>query len=488
MSAAPISYASIVAGNPLPYNDVDTDILSEKEAEIQKALEEQDAVDLAALGHSPQPVAVMSRFSPTKDKNRKYGLLREEDATNIEHSIFQNMRNSMFKTGKGGMFMFGTPNEPVLDLLFRLYNENIIRNTKKGSTTIPRNSMMLGVAHMDDGNIFITLSEDPREDDDYYKKTRLLFTLLYNTNCNVIYDEEEHFDRLVTQQIPGLSKNHLFPRIPFPYRLNLDRACMGRPEYAFARDGLLRDTWSRSGSIDYDYDKKIISTRITVHFIHGIDYLLRRRPVDPIAPNEMFAPLKKKADKRSGFHECANGSTCSESKLFSYLHGIYDPYYGLPTTTFSHMSGYAAYWLSEKNPPGHRLENYNYGANNNYAPEFQEILYTIRRIANLMPQFLGHSRDVQSNQFTYFAQLFALPCPGCFLNYENYIKNAKKPYNLSTCVKSRKNGLLYTGGNGGGYCKRISRRNDKRATCKHKYKNKNKNKKHIATRRQRSHR
>ena len=106
-----------------------------------------------------------------------------------------------------------------------------------------------------------------------------------------------------------------------------------------------------------------------------------------------------------------------------------------------------------------------------------------------MPQFVGHGRDIQSNQFTYFAQLFALPCPGCFLNYENYINNAKKPYNLSTCVKSRKNGLLYTGG---GYCKRFSRRNDKRATCKNKnkikIKIKNKNKKHIATRRQRSHR
>ena len=487
MSAAPKSWASVVAAAPgETYKDDETEVLSEKEAAIQKALDETDAAKSAqelALGHSPQPVPVMSRFSPTKDKNRKYGLIREEDATNIEHSIFQNMRKSMFKTGKGGMFMFGTPNAPVLDLLFRLYNENIIRNTKKDSTTIPRNSMMIGVAYMDDGNIFITLSEDPREDDDYYKKTRLLFTLLHNTNCHVIYDEEEHFDRIVTEQIPGLSRKSLFPRIPFPYRLNLDRACMGKPEHVLAQDGLLRDTWTRSGSTDYDYDKKFISTRITVHFIHGIDYLLRRRPVDPRAPNEMFAPLKKKADTRSGFHECANGSTCSESKLFSYLHSIYDPRYESPTTTFSHMTGYAAYWISEKNPPGHRMEKYNYVLN---APEFQEILYTIRSTAKLMPQFVGRGRDIQSNQFTYFAQLFALPCPGCFLNYENYINNAKKSYDLSTCLKSRKTGLLYTGG----YCKRISRRN-KRATtctCNNKYKNKYKNKKHIATRRRRSHR
>ena len=187
MSAAPKSWASVVAAAPgETYKDDETEVLSGKEVEIQKALEEKDAVDLAALGHSPQPVPVMSHFSPTKDKNRKYGLIREEDASNIEHSIFSDMRKSMFKTGKGGMFMFGTPNEPVLDLLFRLYNENIIRNTKKDSTTIPRNSMMIGVAYMDDGNIFITLSEDPREDDDYYKKTRLLFTLLHNTNCDVI--------------------------------------------------------------------------------------------------------------------------------------------------------------------------------------------------------------------------------------------------------------------------------------------------------------
>ena len=296
--AAPKSWTSVVAGNPETYKDDETDMLSKKEVEIQKMLEQVDAAksaEEAEQDHSPQLVPVISRFSPTKDEKRKYGLIKEEDATNIEHSIFQNMRKSMFKTGKGGMFMFGTPNAPVLDLLFRLYNENIIRNTKKSSTTIPQNSMMIGVAYMDDGNIFITLSEDPREDDDYYKKTRLLFTLLHNTNCDVIYDEEEHFDRLVTEQTPGLSKNPLFPRIPFPYRRNLERACMIKPEHVLAQDGLLRDTWTHSGSTNYDYDKSFISTRIRVHFIHGIEYILRRRPVDPRAPNEMFAPLKKKA-------------------------------------------------------------------------------------------------------------------------------------------------------------------------------------------------
>jgi hypothetical protein len=484
-AAAPKTWASVVAP-PAPYKDEETDMISVKEAAIQKALDEKDAAKSAqeaASSQSPQLVPIMSRFSPTKDEKRKYGLIKEEDAANIEHSIFQNMRKSMFKTGKGGMFMFGTPNAPVLDLLFRLYNENIIRNTKKGSTTIPQNSMMIGVAYMDDGNIFITLSEDPREDDDYYKKTRLLFTLLHNTNCDVIYDEEEHFDRLVTEQTPGLSKNPLFPRSPFPYRRNLEKACMIKPEHVLAQDGLLRDTWTHSGSPNYDYDKKFISTRIRVHFIHGIEYLLRRRPVDPREPNEMFAPLKKKANSRLGFHECANGSTCSESKLFSYLHSIYDEHYDGPAATFSHMTGYAAYWLSEKNPPMlHRMDKYNYGPRDH---EFQEILYTIRTIAQSMPQFVGYGRDIQSNRFTYFAQLFALPCPGCFLNYENYITNTKTRYDLSTCVKSRKNGLLYTGG---GYRKRFSRRNDKRATCKNRNKNKNKNKKHIATRRQRSHR
>ena len=413
-----------------------------KEKLLEDTLKQQDS----SLGEDPAPTppALRARFDPT-DKKRKMGIIKERAATEIEESIFKRMRSSMFKTGKGGMFMLGTPDTNVLELVLRLYNENIIRIAKDvPPKDFSELKAMLGVLHID-GELYVTISEDPREDEQYYKKIRLIFTLLKNTNCNVVYDEEEEniFDSdPEVARIFGRSRSHLFPKIPFVYR-NAKRqtAVLSKKEHDSIKGLLLLDTWNGKGK-EYDYNKDLMQPPLKVHIVHSLKYLVGRRPEDPEDPDKpglMFPPIKKNADKRPGFHECANGSTCSEAKLFSYIHGKYDPVYG-KDSTFSNITGYAAYWIPATIPPKHILENYNY-KDDEYQSEFEEILSVIKT------RVPGSIRsEIESPRFTNFSRLFALPCPGCFLNYKNYISGNMAPYDLSTCVKSRKSTLYTSGG------------------------------------------
>ena len=413
-----------------------------KERELDEVLKRQDAE--LEEDPAPTPPAVVIPFKPT-DKKRKMGIIKEKAATEIEESIFKRMRSSMFKTGKGGMFMLGTPDTKVLELVLRLYNENIIRIAKDvPPKDFSELKAMLGVLHID-GELYVTISEDPREDEQYYKKIRLIFTLLKNTNCDVVYDEEE--ENLIDSdpdvaRIFGRSRSHLFPKIPFVYR-NAKRqtAVLSKKEHDSIRGLLLLDTWKGKGK-EYDYSRNLMQPHLRVHIVHSLKYLVGRRPEDhpgsPHKENLMFPPIKKNADKRPGFHECANGSTCSEAKLFSYIHEKYDSVYG--NHTFSNITGYAAYWIPAANPPDHILKTYNYN-NKDFQSEFEEILSVIQE------RVPGSIRsEIESPRFRNFSQLFALPCPGCFLNYTNYITGSMTPYDLSTCVKSRKSTLYTSGG------------------------------------------
>jgi hypothetical protein len=467
--------ASSIAPNPAEAQSSDQ-LLEQQQAEQRQALDEIHTkeigldADLAARdaeyrAKSPVKTPTNSPFNPSLDKVRRYGLIKEVEAADIENSIFQRIRTSMFKTGKGGMFMFGTPDTVVLGLLMRVYNENVIRIAKEIPPLTPKLSAMLGVLNID-GAIYITISEDPREDDNYYRKTQLIYTLLTYANCNVIYDEENDDDPEV-RSVFGSKWSYLFPKIPFVYR-DLTRppvACLTVAEERKTNDGLILGTGNRKGNSGYDFDRKIISDRIDVHFIHSLKYIVGRRPENPGTPSLMFPPIKKAAgDGRAGFHECANGSTCSEAKLFSYIHRHYDEPTGTvpikvsrrssrrrpnqsaqitpAEATFRRIRGYGAYWIPASNPPNHILGNYNYklDANDKFATESTEIMNIIKQ--NVPPFMTAH---VNTPQFGYFAQLFALPCPGCFLNYNNYITNSMTSYNLSTCVKTRK-GRLYEGG------------------------------------------
>jgi hypothetical protein len=422
-----------------------------KEEALEAELNQQDSVPIATI---PLPQPVVPPFTST-DQRRQQGIISEVAATKIEDSIFKRMRASMFKTGKDGMFMLGTPSAQVLQLLIRMYNENVIRIAMNvpSPEKLKNFKAMLGVLHIND-ELYVTISEDPREDEQYYNKIKLIFTLLKNTNCEVIYDEQALFEEGPSKDqtvidIFGPTQSRLFPTIPFVYRNpNNQTAVLTKMAHDNVNGALLLDTWSHKGGKEYDYSRDLNKPLLQVHFVHSLKYLAKRRPEDPAIANLMFPPIKKVADStRPGFHECANGSTCSEAKLFSYMHEKYDqPGERSSKATFDSIQGYAAYWIPMANPPGpgNILENYNYKdkAGDEYQTKFEEILSVIKRN---VPDII--KPEIETSRFRSFSQLFALPCPGCFLNYNNYVDNKMEPYDLSTCVKSRTS-RLYTSGGG----------------------------------------
>lgn len=368
-------------------------------------------------------------------------------------SLFKRLREAIKTTGKNGMFLYGLPSTNVIKLLLRIYNENILRNVANDAVEYRDIKLMIGVAEVEGGDIYITLSEDPREDPDYAKKVKLLYTLLANSNCQIEYPEyDEYIRNKDNRTAMSITPSELFPstRIGFGYQIsNTNRR-------------IRQNIWDRVNELIItespdSYINELANPSFRVKFVHSIKYLLQRRAADSIRGSPrynpesvMYAPFKKPQDLSSdgrptGIYTCNNGSTCAESKMFSYL---YDNLIGF---RFNQISGYAAFWIGHRHPPNHVISGYNYAQSD---PAFNEIKDAVKPTIDT----LIVSTD---NKINNFIQLFALPCPGCFSNYRSYTDNVRERIDTSDCfhvgrlgqIARIKRRLLTTssgGGSGGG--------------------------------------
>ena len=301
--------------------------------------------------------------------------------------------------------------------------------------------MMIGVAEVDGDKLFITLAEDPREDPDYAKKVKLLYTFLANSNCVPDFPEINTYRD--NPHALSVSPGILFPttRIGFEHQIST------------ADRHLRQNVWDNNKAWLITKSPESYFTELShpmpVIFIHSVNYLLQRRAADSIngsprysSDSVMYPPFKKQQDLTSdkhstGLYTCSNGSTCSESKMFSFLNdnGI----------SFNRITGHAAFWIGNEHPPKHILSNYNYTQDN---PLFQEIKSVIDPIIN---DVIRGSTPVKPHieKINNFIQLFALPCPGCFSNYSSYTGDKRVKVDTSDCIHNGRIGQL----------KRIMRRN-----------------------------
>ena len=340
-------------------------------------------------------------------------------------SLFDRLRGTIKETGKTGMFLYGTPSINVIRLLLRIYNENILRNGDVGINDYRDIKLMIGVAELHGGDLYITLAEDPREDPDYAKKVKLLYTLLVNSNCVVEYPEHAQFHGIKDNQTAlGIVPSDLFPstRIEFGYQ-NTNRS-LRRDIFSKNKEHLLNNT--------ADSYIGVLTPQMRVKFVHSIKYLLQRRAANTIAGSPrhnpeslMYPPYKRPEDlidgQDTGLYTCNNGSTCSESKMFGYL---YDNIAGF---NFSQIIGYAAYWIGHRQPPTHSIKSYNYIPTD---PLFNEIGDVIKPIIG---GITGYD-DIAVDKINKFIQPFALPCPGCFSNYGSYTNNTRVKVDTSDCI------------------------------------------------------
>jgi hypothetical protein len=412
-----------------------------------------------------------SPFTPKKTKARRKRTAHEAEIASLSDDLFSRLRTTIKETGQLGMFLYGKPSVNVTRLLLRLYNENIIRINQADSVPQLHDyksiKMMLGVAEVD-GKLYIVISEDPREDTAYAKKIHLLYTFLRNANCNVHYDEAEHLEKYVGK----INTSELFPTT----KITTEHQVWGGQQGNRLRSGI----WDKNKQFLIAESATSYSSSLNdpldVSFIHSLDYLLVRRLPDSEtgSPTEspdttMYPPFKRNEDDSSGkvptgFYTCNNGSTCSESKMFSYLHTNH---------IFDRITGYAAFWLGNENPPKHIISGYNYSQTDQKFGEISNVVLPI------VYRAIGSGQDLH-HKIGNFIQLFALPCPGCFSNYSYYLGDKRIKVNVSDCIhKGRfaqhyRKSLLTTRG---GKKKRRSRRAAK-VTRKHNIRRKTRKYRH----------
>jgi hypothetical protein len=332
-------------------------------------------------------------------------LANEEfDKKKAEIKGSNDINNNMFKINK--------LTDKIVEIIIRLYHVNILSilgDEEINPQSIIRNvPFMCGILEDNEGTIYITISEDPREDDRFYDKMNCLINLLLasNIHCSFINDDTELLSKLNMRNMYNPLEN-----------------VKGKKDI----------------KMFYNID---MSRRIDVKLINSENYLKSRRSGYGFEP---FKKYKMVDDKEE--ISCNNGSTCTESKLFAYLYNI--------NKKWSDIKGFVSYWIGNKIPPNHVIKSYTYDeendedtndntklysliSKNGYNDPYSELNKTTTHSLNYVND--NALKNANKNYNSIMKSIFrplALPCPGCFRNFEDYSTNRKKRFNFSECNVSK---------------------------------------------------
>jgi hypothetical protein len=335
--------------------------------------------------------------------------------------MFSRFRETNKQTGD--MFLLGKPSATILNLLLKLYHENIVRCLLLDEKTPPK--MMLGIMELEDGRTYMAISEDPREDPDYPKKFKTLYSLLKQANVTTTFPEQD-----AGSGMEGVPNSLLFPDTFNNWRVNNNEKVLTKNKIDQLAPGTMfipatEVSASAGPTTKYNYDSAIWAMPLTVNLVHSVDYLNKRRKT-----GVSFIPYKKvkEASSSSLVFECNNGSTCTESKLFSYL-------FDNLKLKFADIKGYVSYWIGDKLPPNHIIANYCFSRNSADAPNLQKLYDDTTTL--LDPEIrdtLMRAYPDFENVFKSVIQPFALSCPGCVANYTSYRTNKQESWDNSFCT------------------------------------------------------
>lgn len=316
--------------------------------------------------------------------------------TNVEDAYFKLAEDSSaeFDSLKkvikltGDMFAFGEPTLQILELLAKVYNENIMRILSKNVTDKPGEQSvagkdftkfrcMLGVLQVQnldpDKQIYVTISESPGFDEQYDGETDILYKLKRQMALNLFKSANitVNFPEQTNESFAKFGGKPTFPADTRWRRTESADDWNTLYEYDAIKQTIFNDPILKSYMfLDKNlfirnsrdkvnvYSSVIRNKSITVNWIDSIEYL-KRRIIRTNASGEIieasqktFRPYKKykfSEDKRKVSAECNNGHLCTESKLFAYAH----------MNELKPMS-FVAYWIENILPPHHIIRPYCY--------------------------------------------------------------------------------------------------------------------------------
>ena len=341
---------------------------------------------------------------------------------NEESDIFNRIRKSMKKIGD--MFLFGKPTEKIMTLMLKIYHENLIRILLRDTlNAYPKEvKCMTGILELNNGDIYIAISEEPDEDPAYAVKMKMLVSILKQTNVNVTMDEpgmRARPDTIFSWRGRESSGSGYKAKVITKNQLQNNNNVM------FMENPLEND----SGNIKYNYDNTLWELPMNVKVINSEIYLAERKKGNSFVPFKKIATGKKYKDE--ALFECNNGSTCSEAKLFSYMYNDL----GL---NFKDIKGFVAYWVGNDTPPKHIIANYCFSsldpAENERLDELTRscISYLSESMKSLYTKYGTKSYNVIKNAIN----PLALACPGCVANYVPYTTGAFSNWDNLRCIQN----------------------------------------------------
>jgi len=167
-----------------------------------------------------------------------------------------------------------------------------------------------------------------------------------------------------------------------------------------------------------------------INIIYNQTYIKNRRKGFSYEP--FYKTDVKKAIK---IIACNSGSICSESKIFSYIH---------ENSNIDKIKGMIAYWVGNRPLSYKKCKNATechyhpkYCYNHNNKEDNDKLRYIIEYMKN--KDLI--SPDILRFNLSDIFRGYALPCPGCVLNYERFMKDIKNNWDISQCIERNRDDL-----------------------------------------------
>lgn len=379
-------------------------------------------------------------------------------------NVFDTLRGSIKLNGN--MFAFGKPTAEIVELMSRIYHENILRMLSDlpdvdgkaqqyddAGLRKDRLKCMFGIMQDTDNNLYVTISESPGFDDiadsatdiDFMNKRQMMFNLLKSANVKYKFLEERAFPE---SPIPasmrwrkGIRDSESWDRIDNIAAIRQKIKDNNLKEIMFFDSQWLEDNENIYAAP--------IRTRLNVNWIDSIEYLRNRKTSPTFKP---FKKYKLSKNKTTWQAECNNGHLCTESKLFAYAaqNGI-------------KVKSFVAYWIGAFLPPeNHILRSYSYRTKEdeeekrgltekdlvdytNIINKEKGLLIRLARdcyglVLDRAPYKEIHSVNPKKflDKFQHIVQPSAVACPGCFANIQAYKNGKMNIWDMSNCYSPRR--------------------------------------------------
>ena len=415
-------------------NQGKTDIFNTNILELLKRDDDDDYFANSFIKES-KSVKEYNKVSFSEKDKEEYKLL--ENITNSIVEVTSDYRNNNTKEELDKtMFLFGIPSVNIINLLRLIVDKYIIKGKYEKKL-----KMMTGFVEINDpeeGNIIlVSISEGTFNEID--KKVIKFLKFLQSLNLELeveLPNRNMRRSKYYHTYIKKFSDNFINELIKEEFRMSRNH----KGEYILA-----------SGLPNFKYPK--------IRFVFSHKY-----NADRYNGFESFVPAKKS-------HKCNNGSTCVEPKLFSYISDLFNTNY--PS---NHIIGSVAYWFNDKEPSGGKVGcakgKYCFEKYDKIDDNLDEIINEDERrtkiemreikqkqnshVRSLMARMINDkvgdrdfikvkqnkgenaSLDIGANYVKnkvdeFVLHGFALPCPGCQLNYFNFLLNKKDYWNHIFC-------------------------------------------------------